>query len=67
MYLGKISYGTYLWHWPVVLVALSLWKLGSLAMLGLVALLATGLASLSYQLLERPVRMSRSWSAIASR
>ena len=58
VYLGKISYGTYLWHWPVVLVALSLWKLGSLAMLGLVALLATGLASLSYQLLERPVRMS---------
>ena len=59
VYLGKISYGTYLWHWPVILVTLSLWRLGSVAMIGVVCLVTTGLASLSYQLLERPVREAR--------
>jgi peptidoglycan/LPS O-acetylase OafA/YrhL len=58
VYLGKVSYGTYLWHWPVIIVAQRLWGLGSAAIVGVVCLVATGLASVSYQLLERPIRTS---------
>ena len=58
VYLGKISYGTYLWHWPVILIALSLTddSISPLSLFAVSALLATGLASLSFTILERPVR-----------
>ena len=59
VYLGKISYGTYLWHWLVV-VALGLrFDLTPTQTLAVTAGVATGLASLSYQVLETPVRTSR--------
>jgi peptidoglycan/LPS O-acetylase OafA/YrhL len=57
-YLGKVSYGTYLWHWPVIVVATRRFELSPVAMIAIAALLATALASLSFQLLERPVRES---------
>jgi peptidoglycan/LPS O-acetylase OafA/YrhL len=59
VYLGRISYGTYLWHWPVVVVALRAFEPSPLATTAIAALFATALASLSYQLLEMPVRQSR--------
>ncbi len=58
VYLGKISYGTYLWHWPVVLVMARTSNLSPLSTVALTVLIATGLASLSYQILEYPVRLS---------
>ncbi len=57
-YLGRISYGTYLWHWPVVLVIGELVEVEPKPLAALVALIATGIASLSYQVLERPIRGS---------
>ena len=61
VYLGRISYGTYLWHWPVILVALSVTDdaISPLSLLLISALVATGIASLSYTILERPVREQR--------
>ena len=59
VYLGRISYGTYLWQWPVILVATKSFGLGSRDTLLISALVATGLASLSYQLLEQPIRGSK--------
>ena len=59
MYLGQVSYGTYLWHWPVIVITLRLIDLSPVPLFFVAAGLATGLASLSYQLLERPVRASK--------
>lgn len=60
VYLGRISYATYLWHWPVIIVALRIAELEPLPLMCIAALLATSLASLSYQILERPAREARS-------
>ena len=58
VYLGRISYGTYLWHWIVVIVAARSFHLGTTTTV-IVLLVSTALASLSYELLEQPVRLSK--------
>lgn len=58
VYLGKISYGTYLWHWPVIVVMTRSFDLSPLSTVALTTLIATALASLSYQLMEHPIRRS---------
>ena len=58
MYLGKVSYGTYLWHWLVILVIARTFRPSAIATVGITCLVATALASLSFQILERPVRTS---------
>ena len=55
-FLGQISYGTYLWHWPVILVVGQLFDVGALVLVALAAPVATGLAALSYEIFERPIR-----------
>ena len=57
-YLGRISYGTYLWHWPVIVIATLRFHPNGVALFLLTCLIGTGIASLSYQVLERPVRAS---------
>ncbi|MCU1350989.1 MAG: acyltransferase [Acidimicrobiales bacterium] len=57
-YLGRVSYGTYLWHWPVIVLAGRLFQMSSMSLAAVTCLLATGLAALSHQLLERPIRLS---------
>lgn len=57
-YLGKISYGTYLWHWLVILVITDAYALDPLTTFVVAAVIATGIASVSYQLLEQPIRSS---------
>ena len=57
-WLGKHSYGLYLWHWPLLVLAQVRW--GPLGFFQTVAVLALamGLSSLSLRLLENPVRHS---------
>ena len=54
--LGKLSYSWYLWHWPLLAIARSVWGADG-AMLRDVALAAAALllAALSYRFVERPV------------
>jgi peptidoglycan/LPS O-acetylase OafA/YrhL len=59
VYLGRISYGIYLWHWLVIIVATQSFGLSPVSTAIVTAFVASGLASLSYQLLERPVREAR--------
>ncbi len=63
-FLGTISYGIYLWHWPVIVylngarTGLSPWPL-DLVRIALTLVLATA----SYYLVERPIRLAhqRGW------
>ena len=57
-YLGRISYGTYLWHWPlVVLLAFGRPRRPNELLL-IVGPAATALAALSFHVLEHPIRAS---------
>jgi peptidoglycan/LPS O-acetylase OafA/YrhL len=59
-FLGTISYGIYLWHWPVIVyvsaarTGLSTWPLDLLRVV-----LTLALSTASYYLVERPVRLAR--------
>jgi peptidoglycan/LPS O-acetylase OafA/YrhL len=59
VYLGLISYGIYLWQWPVILILSRYAHPNPWQMAAVAGLITTGLASLSYQILERPVREVR--------
>ena len=59
-YLGQVSYGTYLWHWPIILILRQLFDVGPVVLLALAAPVATGLAALSYEIFERPIRRTSS-------
>jgi peptidoglycan/LPS O-acetylase OafA/YrhL len=56
VYLGKISYGTYLWHWPVILVLREVLTVGPYTIAVLAFALSSGLAALNYQIFEMPIR-----------
>jgi peptidoglycan/LPS O-acetylase OafA/YrhL len=60
VFLGKVSYGTYLWHWPVVLVLGEFLDVRPLLVSVLTIALSTGLAALSFEVLELPVRTASS-------
>ncbi|WP_296614172.1 acyltransferase family protein [Sphingomonas sp.] len=60
--LGKLSYGWYLWHWPLLALAHQVWEV-DLARDAVIALAALLVAALSYQWIERPFREGRFCSA----
>jgi peptidoglycan/LPS O-acetylase OafA/YrhL len=59
VFLGRISYGTYLWHWPVILVATTVLDVSPAVVAVLALAVATGLAAASYEVLEMPIRRSK--------
>jgi peptidoglycan/LPS O-acetylase OafA/YrhL len=70
--LGLISYSLYLWHWPILIIATQRRGVASLPVWDNVGLLviATAAATVTYLVLENPVRHSRflrgrRWASIA--
>ena len=60
-WVGRVSYGIYLWHWPVILAigtpaAVFAWMPGSLGLTATRVLFTALLAGLSFHLVERPIR-----------
>jgi peptidoglycan/LPS O-acetylase OafA/YrhL len=58
VWMGKVSYGVYLWHWPVTLelgrgLGLTGWPLT-----GAVTVIATIIAGISFHAMEMPIRRS---------
>ena len=61
-YLGKISYGMYLWYWPVLLVMTSQrTHLQGVALLAARLVVIVGIAALSFHFVETPIH--RGWLA----
>jgi peptidoglycan/LPS O-acetylase OafA/YrhL len=59
-WVGAISYGLYLWHWPVlVFLSEGRTRLDGWQLFTLRAVVTTGCALLSYFLLEQPIRHGR--------
>jgi peptidoglycan/LPS O-acetylase OafA/YrhL len=57
--LGTISYGVYLWHWPIFLALGSHDDGASVATQVWAMLLTVGVAAVSFVLVERPIRTGR--------
>jgi peptidoglycan/LPS O-acetylase OafA/YrhL len=57
-YLGRISYATYLWHWPIDVLVLLHHQPSPFAMFAISSVGATLLAAISFRLIEHPVRAS---------
>jgi hypothetical protein len=58
-YLGRISYGTYLWHWPLIVLSQPVLSLSPVQLALFSTIGATALSALSYELIETPVRISK--------
>ncbi len=57
-YLGKISYGIYLWHWPLIIFITYNHSLSPVRLFVIDAIAATALAALSFKILETPIRVT---------
>jgi len=56
VYIGKISYSLYLWHWPVYVLLRWTTGLKTLLEIAVAIVLTVSLAVVSYHFIERPIR-----------
>jgi peptidoglycan/LPS O-acetylase OafA/YrhL len=61
--LGRVSYGTYLWHWVIIVLIMGLTPWRPWLVTLVTATSATAIAFISFYVVERPIRTS-SWLGI---
>jgi peptidoglycan/LPS O-acetylase OafA/YrhL len=66
-YFGRISYSTYLWHWPALIFATEIWGPLALWQAAIAIAVAIGLASLTYHTVERPFTRSKRLAVLPRR
>lgn len=66
VWLGDRSYGWYLWHWPTIVFALHEFPRSSSAA-PIAAVISLVPATLSYTLIEHPIRNRHEWGEISTR
>ncbi len=67
VWIGKRSYGIYLWHWPMLVLIGEQWGPLSSVQRIVVLLASIGIAALSFRFLENPVRHSEWLSRMPAR
>jgi peptidoglycan/LPS O-acetylase OafA/YrhL len=61
--IGRLSYSWYLWHWPLLVIATSMWGTLSVIARSECLLISLALAFVTYHTVENPIRRSR-WLAL---
>lgn len=58
VWIGKISYSLYLWHWPILAFMRYFWGVGVLPLWlnGVAIILMFGLSTITYYFIEQPIR-----------
>ncbi len=56
--IGRVSYSWYLWHWPLILLAVAAFDRDDLWITGGAALVALAIGTITYVIVENPVRRS---------
>ena len=59
VYLGRVSYGTYLWHWPLIVLLTHGRHIPPTQLFLITVVASTALAALSCRIIENPVRLAR--------
>ncbi len=59
LYLGRLSYSWYLWHWPFIVLLTGALYRDTIPLRLLAALIALPVAAVSYKVVENPVRFSK--------
>ena len=59
-WVGRLSYSWYLWHWPLIILAVLAIGNDSVPVRTSAALVSLGLAYIAYRLVENPLRFSQS-------
>lgn len=68
VYIGRISYGLYLWHWPISIAVSDTRTSLSGVSLALVRLAVTfAVSAVSFRLLENPIRHRTGWANFGAR
>ena len=57
-YLGRVSYSTYLWHWPIIVLITRSHRPAPTVLFAITAGVATTIAGISFRLMEHPIRVT---------
>jgi len=69
VFIGKISYPLYLWHWPLLVFSRKLYPLGSKSIFGnilFIVFLSVVLSIITYYLIENKLRFRKSRKVVAA-